>query len=159
MGTFREDQIDQNSGDVGSSTWINLLPRGRLGRVTITSNSSGTTTTEVIGTIDITNLPAGRKYHIHGVVTVRSDINGGASARVLWDGTQIQRKNIDTLAAGSDQTWPLSIEIDADAGDHTLELVTGVSGTDGNTVTAIANGATGTHGVNVMYFDDVGAAD
>lgn len=156
MGTFREDPIDQNSGDVGSSSWINDLPRGRLGRATVTSNSAGTTTTEVIGTIAITNLPGGRTYSIIANVAVRSDIAGGASCRLLWDGVQIQRKNIDTLEPGKDQTWTPVIEIQPDAGDHTLELVTGVSGTDGNTVTAVANGATGTHGVDVMYFDDVG---
>lgn len=155
MGTDRVDPVDVNSGDVASSAYQNDGPRGRIGRSTLTSNSAGTTSTEVICTVDVT-IPAGRTLHIHASVAVRSNTAGGASARLRRDGTQIQRKNMDTLAAGADQSWALEIEDQPGAGTFTYDLVTGVSGTDGNTVTAIANGATGTHGVIVLYVDDVG---
>jgi hypothetical protein len=44
----------------------------------------------------------------------------------------------------------------AASGSHTFELISGVSGVAGNTVTAIANGATGTHGLTYLYISDVG---
>ncbi len=151
----RTDPVDVISGNVGSSSWINDLPRGRIARSTLTADSTGTTTTEVICSETVT-IPAGRTLHIHATVVVRSNIAGGASARLRRDGTQIQRKNMDTLAPGADQSWALEIEDQPGAGTFTYELVTGVSGTDGNTVTAKANGATGTHGVCALYVDDVG---
>lgn len=138
-----------------SSTNIDSLPRGRIGRDTLSSNSAGTTTTETVCSI---SQPVGtnRTLSIHANVTVRSNTPGGIAVMIFEDGVQIQRKNADAVAAATDVFVSIEIETQPAVGTHTYELVTGVSGGAGNTVTAIANGAAGTHGVTVLYVDDVG---
>lgn len=156
MATDRTDPDDFVSSNVLGAAELNQLPRGRIGRDTLTSNSSGTTTTE--NTLQVTvTIPADRTLHIHGQVTVRSNIAGGVQIAILEDATQINRKNYDALAPGRD--LPLSIEVETHPtgpGSITYTLVTGVAGVAGNTVTAVANGSTGTSGIGVLYVDDVG---
>lgn len=138
-----------------SSTNIDTLPRGRIGRDTLSANSTGTTTTEVVCAVSPT-VGASRTVHIHANVTLRSNTPGGVAVMIFEDGVQIQRKNSDAVAAATDVFVSIEIESQPSTGAHTYQLVTGVSGGAGNTVTAIANGAAGTHGVTVLYVDDVG---
>lgn len=149
---------DEASGNVVPSTDWNMFPRGEIGRDTITSNSAGTTTTEVILSETVTIDGADRQVQIFVTVTIRSNIAGGAQCRIDVDGTQVQRKNTDVLNAGTDLFITTFASVQMDAGDHLVEVITGVSGADGNTVTAIANGTTGTHGVCMFVANDVGPA-
>ncbi len=144
------------AASTASSANIDTLPRGRIGRATLTSDHTGITTTANV--LTITSVPVGtsRCLAIRGGVTIRSNIAGGAQLAILEDGTQIQRKNTDVLTAGTDLFIVIEIESQPSAGTHTYDLVVGVSGLDGNSVSAIANGATGTHGVGYIYVDDCG---
>src|SRR5689334_16386998 len=102
--TARVPPDDEDSGNpVPSSDW-NEFPRGEIARKTLSTNSSGTTTTEVILTEDFT-VGDDRQVQLHATVTVRSDIAGGAQAKLLVEGVQVQRKNIDVLEAGVDHSW------------------------------------------------------
>lgn len=139
-----------------SSANIDTLPRGRIGRATLTSDHTGITSTANV--LTITSVPVGtsRCLAITAGVTVRSNIAGGIQAAILEDGTQIQRKNTDALNAGTDLFITLEIETQPSAGTHTYDLVVGVSGGAGNSASAIANGGSGTHGVGYIYVTDVG---
>lgn len=157
MPADRDDPADQNSGDTGSSSWINGLPRGKIGRDQLTSDSAGTTSTEVILSDTITVVD-GREIDIDASVCVRSDIDGGAQAAIIFDGTQVDRKNNESVTANKDISWSLFAQVQPAAGTYVVEVVTGVSGAAGNTVTAKANGTTGSHGVCKMRVLDQGPA-
>lgn len=148
---------DESSGiPVPSSDW-NQFPRGELSRKTLSSDSGGTGGTASILS-ETVEVGTDRQIQLWATVTIRTDINGGAQAAIYFDGAQVQRKNIESLAAGLDQSWTFFTSIEPSAGSYTMELVIGVSGADGNTVHAIANGATGTHGTCMIVANDVGPA-
>ncbi len=138
-----------------SASQLNFLPRGELNCVKLTSNSTGTTSTEVILT-DTVILTDNRRLLFLATTTLRSDIAGGIQAKLNLDGTQIQRKNSDAVNAGTDEFITFFTSQNVASGSHTIDFVTGVSGGGGNTVTAIANGATGTHGIGVLSVIDIG---
>lgn len=148
---------DESSGNVVPSSSWNDFPRGELSRKTLSSNSSGTASTETILSETVV-VGTGRQIQIFATVVVRSDIPGGAQAAIFFNGVQVQRKNMDVLETGVDHSWGLFTTIQPAAGSYTMALITGVSGADGNTVTAIANGATGTHGTCMIIANDVGPA-
>lgn len=138
-----------------AATDMNELPRGMLNSVKLTSDSTGTTSTEVILS-DTVVLTDARRLLFMATCTLRTDTAGGLQARLDLGGTQIQRKNADTIFAGSDTFITLFTSKNVSAGSHTIELITGVSGGGGNTVTAKANGETGTHGVAELVVIDCG---
>ncbi len=144
------------TGATSSSANVNTLPRGRIGRAELTSDHTGITSTANV--LTITSVPVGtsRTLSIRAGVTVRSNIAGGAQLAILEDGTQIQRKNTDVLNSGTDLFIVAEIESQPSAGTHTYDMVVGVSGGSGNSVSAIANGGAGTHGKGYIYVDDVG---
>lgn len=150
----RNDPADFTNGPLGASD-LNELARGEINCVKLTSNSSGTTSTEVILS-DTIILSDNRRLMFFATTTLRSDIAGGIQARLDLDSTQIQRKNSDAVNAGTDEFVTFFTSQNVAAGSHTIEFITGVSGVAGNTVTAIANGATGTHGIGVLSVWDAG---
>lgn len=150
----RTDPADFAASATLGATQLNALSRGEIVNIELTSNSAGTTSTETILTESFT-LTDDRRIRFLATCTLRTSIAGGMQAALLLDGTQINRKNADTVAAGSDMFITFFKSKNVSAGAHTIALVTGVSGADGNTVTAIANGETGTHGVSVLSADDV----
>lgn len=157
MPADRDDPADQNSGDTGSSSWVNSLSRGKIGRDELTSDSAGTTSTEVI-LEDTIVVPDGREIDIDASVCVRSDIDGGAQAAIIFDGAQVDRKNNESVAANKDISWSLFAQVQPAAGTYVVQVVTGVSGGAGNTVTAKANGKTGSHGTCKFRVVDMGPA-
>lgn len=157
MPADRVDPDDEVSGAVGSSSFINSLPRGKIGRDRLLTNSAGTTSTESILS-DTVTVPDGREIDVTAVVTVRSDIPGGCQAALLENGTQIQRKNQDLIDTTKDLSWMFFAQRQPGAGSYTYEVITGVSGAAGNTVTAIANGEAGTHGTCDLKIVDEGPA-
>jgi|SRR6185437_2857965 len=158
MPADRTDPADVGSGDTGSSSWINALPRGKIGRDELTSDSAGTTSTEVILEDTIVVSSDGREIDIDASVCVRSDIDGGAQAAIIFDGDQVDRKNNDSVNAGKDISWSLFAQVQPAAGTYVVQVITGVSGTAGNTVTAKANGKTGSHGTCKFRVVDQGPA-
>lgn len=145
-----------NSGDLVSASGINALPNAELGRDTLSSNSAGTTSTETVCSVTVDVGAGDRQILVMACLTVRTDIAGGAQAALYMDGTQIQRKNQETIPPTSDQSWEPFISLAPSAGSHTFTLVTGVSGGAGNTVTCIANGATASHGNTQLLVIDNG---
>lgn len=145
------------SGALISGSDNATIPGGFLGRDIASANSSGTLSTEVIDSVTVT-VGDNRALLLIACVTVRSDLAGGAQAAIFEDSIQIQRKNIDVLESGTDYSWTVvGFSLPA-AGSHLYELVTGVSGGAGNTVTAIADGAAGVHGTNMLLVIDLGPA-
>lgn len=146
------------SGQSVSATNNNKLPGGKIGRVSITANSAGTTTTETITSIAPT-IGTSREITVRAVGTLRSSIAGGCSVRVTEDGIQIGRKN--GYIAGSAQDWSFNltfVSVAPSAGAHTYALITGVSGAAGNTVTLIASAETGTEGACRLEVVDDGVS-
>lgn len=142
-----------NSGDSVSATTTNEGPGGKIGRASVTANSSGTTTTETI--VSVTVVPgSSREIDVRVLGNLRSSIAGGVSVRVTEDGTQIGRKN--GYVQGSGQDWPFDFTFrTAPTGaSHVYALITGVSGAAGNTVTLIASAPSGTDGeASISVYD------
>lgn len=157
MPADRVDPDDVNSGDTGSSSFINSIPRGKIGRDRLLTNSAGTASTEVILS-DSPTIASNREIDVYACVTVRSDIPGGCQAALHEDGVQIQRKNQDLIDTTKDLSWTFFAQRQPSAGAHTYEVITGVSGAAGNTVTAVANGEAGTHGTCDLAIYDQGPA-
>lgn len=141
-----------------SSAAIQSLPRGEIALIKIATDSGGTGSTEVVESVTFTCPTDARRIIFLGAVKVRSNVGGGVSVRLLVDSVQIQRANDTSLGAGKDLTLPIYQSKTFDAGDHTLDLVIGISGINpgGQVVTAIAGGETDEDGVIVVSVIDMG---
>ncbi len=151
----RNDPADFAASATLGASQLNALPRGMINSVKLSSNSSGTTSSETILS-DTVVLNDDRRLLFMATVTLRSDIPGGIQARIDFDGTQVQRKNSDAVQGASDTFITIMTSKNITAGTYTVELITGVSGADGNTVHAVANGETGTHGTCDLMVIDCG---
>lgn len=150
IGTFA-------SGNLVEASAANQGPGGKIGRDRLLTNSTGTLTTETILGVTVTCGTA-REIDVFATVTVRSDIPGGCQAALFENGVQIQRKNQELIDTTKDLSWTFFAQRQPSAGSHTYEVVTGVSGAAGNTVTAVANGEAGTHGTCDLIVIDQGPA-
>lgn len=142
---------------LSSADELNELSRGCIKAEERSSDGSGTLTLETIIDFEIT-VPAGRRQRLFGSTTIVSDLTGGVQVALYVDSVQKQRRNDESLGAGIFLSLDLIKDVQLSAGTHTIELVVGASGGDGNTVTSLANGSAGTRGVSLLYVDDVGPA-
>lgn len=157
MTDSRDYPVDFVPG-VSSHDDLNKLPRGNLFRRGRSSNESN-----IDGIADVISgtlvVPEdGRRQRFTASVMVRSETIGGVQARIVVDGTQIQRRNNTSLGGGSDVTFDFSQEVELDAGSYPIVLAVGRSGDGDNLVTAVADGPDGTFGETILSVDDVSPA-
>lgn len=149
-------------GDFGpgpsSSDDLNKLSRGYINGFERATNLSNIDGIDIVGSFDIT-VPAGRRQRFYAGALLRSETPGGVQLRVQVGGTQIDRKNFESLGGSADAPIVIIKDKELDAGTYTVALYAGRSGDDAdNLVTVAANGETGSFGVAYCYCDDAGPA-
>lgn len=124
------------SGDSVSAADNNTLPGGVIGRVSTTSDSTGTTTVETIASCAVT-ANASRELSITVSGILQASTASGAQVTVLAAGSQIDRKNFYIAGAGSDYQVGFCITVHhrPSAGSITYAFQTGHSGSVAATIT------------------------
>lgn len=143
---------------LSSADALNQLPRGCIGQLRRSSDSTNTATIQAVASTDTLTLQGGRRYRIEASVLIRSDIPGGVQVALHMNGSQIQRLNDAAAFANKDLAYTIITEVEPADGDYDFDLMVGVSGSDGNEVQSRADGPAGVDGETVGYVTDVGPA-